>query len=73
MATHSNLLAWKVPWTEDPTVHGAAKSRTRQSDFTFLSLSLQSQLIKLLFIGVDFNLKLLSFPLLGGQGNTLIP
>ena len=24
MATHSNILAWKIPWTEDPgaTVHG---------------------------------------------------
>ena len=27
MATHSNILAWKIPWTEEPgraTVHGAA-------------------------------------------------
>jgi len=25
MATHSNILAWKIPWTEEPrgaTVHG---------------------------------------------------
>ena len=31
MATHSNILAWKIPWTEAPwraTVHGVAKSRT---------------------------------------------
>ena len=29
MATHSGILAWRVPWTEEPgelrTVHGAAK------------------------------------------------
>ena len=25
MATHSNILAWKIPWTEEPTVHGVAK------------------------------------------------
>ena len=29
MATHSNILAWKVPWTEESgglyIVHGAAK------------------------------------------------
>ena len=27
MATHSDILAWKIPWTEesDPTVHGFAK------------------------------------------------
>ena len=37
MATHSSILAWKIPWTEEPgkaTVHGVAKSRTRLSDFT---------------------------------------
>ena len=31
MATHSILLAWKIPWTEEPTVHRATKSRTRRS------------------------------------------
>ena len=39
MATHSSVLAWKIPWMEDPgglhTVHGFAKSRTWLSDFTF--------------------------------------
>ena len=31
MATHSSILAWKIPWTEEPvgyTVHGVAKSQT---------------------------------------------
>ena len=28
MATHSSTLAWKIPWTEKPGVHGLAKSRT---------------------------------------------
>ena len=39
MAPHSNILAWKIPWTEDPgrlQVYGVAKSRTRLSDFTLL-------------------------------------
>jgi len=30
MATHSSLLAWKIPWTEelaDAIVHGFAKSQ----------------------------------------------
>ena len=35
MATHSITLAWKIPWTEEPTVHGITKSQTRLSDFTF--------------------------------------
>ena len=38
MATHTSILAWKLPWMEEPgglhTVHGVAKSRTRRSDFT---------------------------------------
>ena len=35
MAPHSSTLAWKIPWTEEPAVHGVTKSRTRLSDFTF--------------------------------------
>ena len=39
-ATHSSILAWKIPWTEEPdrlqSVHGVAKSQTRLSDFTSL-------------------------------------
>ena len=33
MATHSSILTWEIPWTEEPgraTVHGAAK----ESDVT---------------------------------------
>ena len=31
MATHSSILAWEIPWTEEPggLVHRVAKSRTR--------------------------------------------
>ena len=44
MATHSSILAWRIPWTEAPgkshgqrslvgyIVHGAAKNQTRLSD-----------------------------------------
>ena len=29
MATHSSILAWRIPWTEEPGgLHGIAKSRT---------------------------------------------
>ena len=38
MATHSSILAWRIPWTDEPgglhTVHGVTKSRTRLSNFT---------------------------------------
>ena len=30
MATHSSILAWRIPWTED-TMHGVAKSQRRLS------------------------------------------
>ena len=30
-ATHSSILAWRIPWT----VHGVAKSRTQLRDFHF--------------------------------------
>ena len=43
MATHSNILAYSIPWTEEPgelhTVQGVAKSWTRLSDFTFTLVS----------------------------------
>ena len=30
MATYSSVLAWRIPWTEEPgeLVHGVAKSQT---------------------------------------------
>ena len=37
MATHSSILAWEIPWTEDPgrlIVHGVAKSQTQLSTHT---------------------------------------
>ena len=35
MAIHSSILAWRIPWTEEPgrgTVHGVTKSQIRLSD-----------------------------------------
>ena len=47
MATHSRILAWKIPWTEEPgglwSVRGVAKSQTRLSDFPFTFLLRQCQ------------------------------
>ena len=25
MATHSSILAWSIPWTKEPTVHGSQR------------------------------------------------
>ena len=35
MATHSIILAWKIPWTEEPgrlQVHGVTKSQTQLNE-----------------------------------------
>ena len=33
MASHSSILAWRIPWTEEwATVHGVTKSQTQLSD-----------------------------------------
>ena len=44
MATHSSILAWRIPWTEEPgrlhTVHGVAESDTTEQ-LTLLLLALQ--------------------------------
>ena len=39
MVTRSSTLAWKILWTEEPGVHGVAKSWTRLSEFTSLHYS----------------------------------
>jgi len=40
MATHSSILAWKIPWTEGPgglqSTASQRVGRTRLSDFTFI-------------------------------------
>ena len=46
MVTCCSILAWKIPWTEEPTVQGVAKIRTRQKQFgTHLRASLAIILI----------------------------
>ena len=39
LATHCSILAWKIPWAEEPgwaTVHGLKKSQTRLSTLTHI-------------------------------------
>ena len=37
IATHSSILAWRIPWTEEPAglQSMGSQSRTQLSDFTF--------------------------------------
>ena len=32
MATESSILAWRITWSEEPIVHGVAKSHTGLRD-----------------------------------------
>ena len=44
MATRSTVLAWEIPWTEEPgrlLSMRSQKSRTRLRDFTFIDLTFQ--------------------------------
>ena len=38
MATHSSILAWRIPWTEEPggldKVHRVTKSQTQLKEFS---------------------------------------
>ena len=44
MATHSNTLAWKIPWTKESGAHGVAKSQPQLSDFTLCVYCLSASL-----------------------------
>ena len=50
MATHSSILAWRIPWTEKPggLQSTGSQSRTRLSDFTHFRASLVAQTVKCL-------------------------
>ena len=52
IATHSSVLAWEIPWTDEPwwaTIHGVAKSRTELSDqhFHFLDVGDLFKILKI--------------------------
>ena len=38
MATHSSVLAWRIPWTEEPAVYRVTKRQTRLKPFSTSSL-----------------------------------
>ena len=44
MATHSSILIWKIPWTEEATVHGV--TRVRHDWATKTTTTTKAQLIK---------------------------
>ena len=62
MAAHSSVLAWKIPWTEEPgglQYTGPEKSRTRLSDLAHTQLNhedgkmLADRCLRV-YVGLDF-------------------
>ena len=46
MATHSSILAWRFPWTEEPSrVHGVTEAGTTVSNTTNMIVLIFSSLI----------------------------
>ena len=41
MATHSNILAWKIPWKEEPGVRRVIKSWTQLKRFSTQAFKVQ--------------------------------
>ena len=57
MATHSSILAWRIPWTEEPggvAVYGVAKIQTRQSMHAYMLYLAIGLFLFLLFLFVIF-------------------
>ena len=54
MATHSSILAWRIPWTEEPTVYGVAKSQAQlkrlPTQTLWESLNLTRSLFRVVFL-----------------------
>ena len=56
MATHSSILAWKIPWTEEcGTVHGITETWTRLSDFTLTFFHFHVSVMQMILYAVSIN------------------
>ena len=52
MATHSSILAWEIPWTEEPGVlqsMGSCKTQTQLGDSTVTTILQANQLTQEIF------------------------
>ena len=56
MATHWSILAWRIPWTEEATIHRVAKSQTRLSNFTSLQTCYHFSFEEWLYYIIEFSM-----------------
>ena len=46
MATHSNILAWRIPWTEEPgRIQSMGHKRIRHNDYTITMTTIPNMLV----------------------------
>ena len=50
MATHSSILAWKIPWTEEP----CGQSQTQRSDLAHIGIALVYNIICFMYTTLYF-------------------
>ena len=66
MATHSSILAWRIPWTEEPgeLQSMGSQSRTQLSNFHFIILNI-------IFVYLNLNLPGCSAFIFAKSGNSM--
>ena len=53
MATHSNILAWRIPWTEEPGgLQSMGSQRTRLKQLSMHARALPALLVHSLILGI---------------------
>ena len=56
MATHSSILAWRIPWTEEPGgLQSMGHKELDMIEWLTFDLKIQDQLIKITFLGEGGN------------------
>ena len=64
MATHSNILAWRIPWTEEPgraTVHRVTKTWTRLKQLSTHALRRHMYILSVLCLSLYFMVRVYEF------------
>ena len=64
MATHSSILAWKIPWTEEPSKQESRRLQRVGPDWGRLPTHLPTHPDTVLHLVFSFNIKLCMFPLI---------
>ena len=60
MATHSNILAWRIPWTEEPRVGYDVAAKPQEKCLIINKISINSVIEK--YVLVFFSIYLPKFP-----------